>query len=267
MSATSSTSTTRVVLGNSFADLPAALMLLGRDELAAGVSASALGDAPTGTAEPTAMSFTAPAARDIFCPQPDAANADAVAPVTALPAPSWSDSDGSDADGLRAIVEQLACAASTLDALIARDREQKEAALQQLERYDAAVAGAAEAQALLARAAELHGAASGLAAEAIGDDVRAAAQAVADTAGRAVEQATRWASERTDEVTTLESAPHVQRALAERVRRAEAARQAEAAEQALERCRDALATARVAADAGWLDEARGEPFYRYNART
>lgn len=158
---------------------------------------------------------------------------------------------------LQEVLTQIEVASGTLAAISRRDQEARAVALRDLERYDEVVGQLREAEQARDQARQVRGEAEQLAESAFAAEARAEASRVAAIAAQAEEATTRAVEEWQREVETLATRLDLERLLAER-RRQEEAEKAQAAEtERARRLVGALARARVALDAGRLEEARG----------
>ena len=238
-----SNATTHIV-GHDFADLPALLIRAGLTELVpetAGVSAEGGGHEPP--SPPAGV------------PAPALEPVEYTADATARDHDIAAEQAGGDSCNLQALLAELAGATAMLADLAQRDEQERQAALAALERYDAACAALADAEAVSERAGAVQAEARRIVEAAFSAATRSAAQQVLDAAAAADATASEAAAERGRRVRALESQPNIQRALAERRRlQEEERRRAEDTARAARR-QEALAPARVAADAGGFDEA------------
>lgn len=185
---------------------------------------------------------------------PEDRPADPAADPSAYP-PTAGGPTANEAD-LAVLLANLEEAGKTLGAVARRDREAKESALRELERYDAVAAQQREAEQARDRARQVRVEAEALAKAAFGEEARAAAQGVVALAARVERAAAGLCEQRSAEVHSLAAGLDLERLLAER-RREEEAEKARAAEaDKARRLAGAIAEAKRALAAGRLEEAR-----------
>ena len=161
-----------------------------------------------------------------------------------------------DLDDLAALLARLESAGLTLSRVVRQDEEARAQALRELERHDALLAAAQEAEEACRRAGRVRAEAEAVAEAAFSEETRAAAREVLALATDAAATAERTAAERRAEVQALAGRLDVERLLAERRRQEEAEKARAAAAERAERLSGALSRAREALEAGRLEEAK-----------
>ncbi|HZU12147.1 MAG TPA: hypothetical protein VFB58_04845 [Chloroflexota bacterium] len=155
------------------------------------------------------------------------------------------------------LLTELQAASAALAAIARRDQEARTVALHDLERYDAVVARQREAEQAHEQARQVREQAERLTEQAFAEEARTEARRVADIAVQAEQAAERAVAEWSREAEALAAGLDLERLLAER-RRQEEAEKAKAAEaEKARRLAGALARARVALNAGRIEEAKG----------
>jgi hypothetical protein len=191
--------------------------------------------------------------------------ADYIDIATLPPGPSDDEADPVSIDGsvaapdspdLDALLAELASGSALLARVAQSDAQVRSVALQDLDRYDALLVQAEDAQRVWERADQVRRDAEAFLASAFCDDARAASQRVIGLAATALEAASGLTERRRHGAEQLAAQPNIQRLLDER-RRAAELEGARAAEAARADHRNALLVrVREALQADRLDEAR-----------
>src|SRR6266542_4375935 len=133
-----------ILIGNSFADLPALLMRAGRADLVPDPTTIGTDDSSHGA--PVARAAYAPVEAPTHPAEPPSTGAGQHAHPAALATGGDGETtDSSEAGELATLFAELEAAAQALGDLARRDEAARKAALEALDRYDAAVAGEAQA--------------------------------------------------------------------------------------------------------------------------
>lgn len=236
------------IVGHDFALLPVLLAQAGMTDLIPS-AADERGSAPP---------YAEAAALDAGAPDTGSGCQDQVALAPPEPSRDTHSPAAAADEGIEItrLLTELAAAADILADLRGRDAREREAALKDLERYDAAVAAVEEACRVGRRAAHLRAGAERLARAAFADDVRAEATRIGALAEHAEAQAEQCARTHQARVEALAGDAGIRRALEERRRLEQTQHAAAEAEAWAQRREDALRTARMAATGGWFAEAR-----------
>jgi hypothetical protein len=161
-----------------------------------------------------------------------------------------------DSPDLDALLAELASASALLASVAQSDAQLRTSALQDLERYDALLAQAQDADRVFDRADQVRSEAEAFSASAFGDEARAASERVVRLAASAAATASDLGQRRRHAADQLAARPDIQRLLEER-RRAAELEQARAADVARADRRDAmLVRVREAIQLDRLGEAR-----------
>jgi hypothetical protein len=166
---------------------------------------------------------------------------------------AWS---GDTAETLPGLLARLESAGLTLGRIVRQDAEARTLALRDLERHDALVAAAQEAEEAHRRAERVRAEAETVAANAFAPETHDTAREVLALASEAAAAAGRLAHERRAEAAVLAGRLDLERLLAERRRQEEAEKARAAAAVRAGRLSGALSRAREALEAGRLEEAK-----------
>jgi len=158
--------------------------------------------------------------------------------------------------GLGQILLELERASATLATIARRDEEAKAQALSDLERYDALVETAGQAQAALAQAQQLLTRAREVTDNAFADEAREAAEHVVELAERSEKQTAALAAQAQAEVDAFGDRADVQRLLRLRQQMEDQERAKAAESERAGRLSSALSRAGLALKAGRFEEAR-----------
>jgi hypothetical protein len=157
---------------------------------------------------------------------------------------------------LAGLLAELEAASATLATVARQDQETRTLALRDLAQYDALVAEQCEAEQAHERARQVRQEAEALTADVFAVEARAAAERVAELAGKAESAAAALAEQRRREAERLAAQLDLERLLAARQRQEEAEKAKAAAAERAERLSGALTRAKAALEAGRLEEAQ-----------